>query len=1203
MSPLLSVVVPFYNVEAYLEACLDSLQQQTLRDIEVIMVDDGSPDGSTAIAKEFAGKDDRFRLVQQQNQGLGPARNTGAREATGAFLAFMDSDDIVPRYTYELMVGSLKETGSDLACGGVRRLTSAGPRNSPMHTEIFKVTEKGTHITRRPDLLGDRTAWNKVFRREFFERHGFAFPPGLYEDAPVTIPAHYLASSVDVLSDVVYYWREREGESQSITQRRTEPGNLEDRVRTTQAVTAFLRERDHDLWREQLFSVISGELPLYIDVAGEGGPEYQERLRAQVNEVLAGADDAMMGDLTALKRLKYHFIRNGMIEELLELINYQQARIFTADVTRVDGRWYAQYPYFRDPARNVPDALYDVTDELRQKLQGRADAAHWQDGRLRISGHAYIARIPMTDPAKDPEACTLRVWLQHSRNGAVVELPVKRAYRPDVSADAKRAAADYDWSGFEVEIDPADLKVSRYRFMRVSKYRVLRALRSANWELHAEVTAPGGLRVSGPLGGPRRSDVKWANAWEAASDVWIRPVTTAGDGYVVQVKQLTTHVTRADVQGGQLVLSGWIADAGATSGQIVLARRQGMGKAKLPVELDGKGGFTARIPMDVLVSVTAAASATDNAATLHTWLTEGLDWDASLKLAGQSKAVRLTIHDDVEVRHSLGSDEIVVTRTKFGNLRIIERPRRPAVTRAEWTGDGRLVLTGEMAGGGDSHLPDRLKVKLRNGGDTYDFPMTWDGRTFTCELAPARVPRFGERLPLATGQWGFFAPMEEGDVAVAVARSSVADLPDPRVVGLHEFRLSTFQADSLRLESRPAQDDEERGVYGLKRLALRDYPAYLAEPLREVALFESFRGRQYSDSPRAIFEELARRRPGLEYVWITKDGQFEPPEGVRSVLYGSREHFRTVAQARFLVGNDPMPEWMRKREGQFYVQTWHGTPLKRIGYDIERPQFKNAQDYLRRFSADVAQWDVLVSPNPFSTPIMQRAFRYDGEVLESGYPRNDLLARGDAARATRVRSLLGIAEGKRVVLYAPTWRDDQAKAGGYRMELQLDLAAAREALGEDHVLLVRGHFNLGGGVEGTDGEFAIDVSRYPDIADLYLIADVMITDYSSVMFDFAVTGRPQLFFTYDLERYRDQLRGFYFDFEIEAPGPLCRTSPELVEAIRAVSFQPPVGDPPRSREPVAAAYADRYQAFREKFCAWDDGGAAARVVDRMLGEG
>ncbi|WP_030168864.1 bifunctional glycosyltransferase/CDP-glycerol:glycerophosphate glycerophosphotransferase [Spirillospora albida] len=1184
MSPLLSVVVPFYNVEEYLADCLESVQQQTLRDIEVIMVDDGSPDGSAAIAKEFAQRDGRFRLVTQENQGLGPARNTGTRHATGRYIAFLDSDDIVPRYTYELMVGTLEETGSDLCCGGVRRLTSAGPRNSPMHTEMFLVTEKKTHITRRHDLLGDRTAWNKVFRKDFFDANAFAFPPGLYEDAPVTIPAHFLAKSVDVLSDIVYYWREREGESQSITQRRTEPGNLEDRVRTTQAVTAFLRDRSPELWRAQLTSVLSGELPLYIDVAGEGGPEYQERLRALAGEVVAEADESIMRGLTSLKRLKYHFLADGMIDELLEMINYQQARIFTADVVRKGDRWYADYPYFQDASRAVPDHLYDVTDELT--LQCRADEASWHGERLTVSGHAYITRIPMpeiTEAGTDAESSQIRVWLKHARHGTI-ELPVERVRRPDVSADARRAAADYDWSGFTVEIDPADLRVSRYRFMRASKYRLLKALRSANWELHAEVVAPGGLRLSGPLRGPRRSDVRWANAHSAAPDVWIRPVTTAGDRFIVQVKQLVAHVTgaRVDTADGQatLVLSGRVADPSAASGELVLARRQGMAEARLPVTLGSDGAFEAAVPVDVLVS-----HASETAATLHTWVTEGLDWDVSLKLAGHGKPTRLTIHDDVELRHCLGTDELVVTRTKFGNLRIVERPVRPAVTKAEWTPDGRLVLTGEMAG---ADRPDHLLVRLRNGGDTYPFPATWTDGSFTAELAPAAIPRFGEELPLGTGHWGFFAPTADGEIAVAIARSSVAGLPAPRVVGLHEFKLATYQADALRLESRPAQADEERGVYGLKRLALRDYPGFRSRPLRDMALFESFRGRQYSDSPRAIYEEMARRRPDLEYVWVTKDGQFQAPDGVRTVLYGGRDHFEVLGRAKYLVGNDPMPEWFAKREGQFYCQTWHGTPLKRIGYDIERPQFKNAQDYLRRFSDDVAQWDVLVSPNPFSSPIMQRAFRYDGELLESGYPRNDLLARGDAGRATRVRRLLGIPEGAKVVLYAPTWRDDQARAGGYRMELKLDLAAAREALGDDHVLLVRGHFNLGGGVEGADGGFAIDVTRYPDIADLYLIADVMITDYSSVMFDFAVTGRPQLFFTYDLERYRDQLRGFYFDLEAEAPGPLCHTSDELIEAIRVAQATVPI-------------YAARYEAFRRKFCAWDDGGAAARVVDRMLG--
>ncbi|MFG2249992.1 CDP-glycerol glycerophosphotransferase family protein [Spirillospora sp. NPDC048823] len=1180
MSPLLSIVVPFYNVEDYLGACLESIAQQTLSDLEVVMVDDGSADTSATIAKEFADRDGRFRLVRQRNQGLGPARNTGVRHARGRYLAFMDSDDIVPRYSYELMVGSLERTGSDLCCGGVRRLTSAGPRPSPMHTEIFLTPQERTHITRRTGLLGDRTAWNKLFRKDFFDAHGFRFPPGLYEDAPVTIPAHFLAEAVDVLSDVVYYWREREGESQSITQRRTEPGNLEDRVRTVRAVNAFLHDRSPELWRLQMTSALSGELPLYVDVAGEGGPEYRKRLRTLVTAILDEAGDTALRDLTALKRLKYHFIAAGMFEELLELIGFQQARMFTAEVERRDDRWYARYPFFGDPERAVPDELYDVTDEL--SLRGRADEAHWEDGKLHISGHAYITRVPMTDPDAGPEACRIRVWLKHSRSDLRVELPVRRTRRPDVSADARRAAADYDWAGFAVAVDPADLGAGRRRLRRLLDRRPPpETLRAGTWELHAEVTAPGGLRRAGQLRGPRRSSVRWANAWHPSPDVSIRPVTTPDDRFGVQVKRLVAHVTAARAEDDAIVLDGRVPgiDA-AASGELVLARQQGMAEARLPADVAADGGFSARVPVDVLVSHGA-----ETAAMLHVWVTEGLDWKASLQVAGHAKPVRLTIGDDVELRHSLGTDEIVVTRTRFGNLRVLERSRRPAVTGAEWTRDGRLVLTGEMAGAG---RPDHLLVRLRDGGDTHRFPVTWDERGFTAELSPARIPRFGDELPLASGHWGFFAPAAGGEVAVAVARSSVAGLPEPRVIGVHSFRLAAYQGDALRLESLPALDDEERGVHGLKRITLHDYPRYLSEPLRDLALFESFRGRQYSDSPRAVYEEMARRRPGLEYVWVTRDGQFTVPEGVRTVLYGSREHFRALAQAKYIVGNDPMPEWFTKRDGQLYVQTWHGTPLKRIGHDIERPQFRNAQDYLRRFGLDVAQWDALVSPNPFSTPIMKRAFRFDGEVIESGYPRNDLLVRGDAVRAARVRERLGISAGKTVVLYAPTWRDDQVRPGSHSMDLRLDLDAARSALAGDHVLLVRGHFNLGGGVAGTDGSFAVDVSRYPDIAELYLISDILITDYSSVMFDFAVTGRPQLFFTYDLEQYRDRLRGFYFDLEAEAPGPLCRTSAEVIEAVRAAGTAMPT-------------HSDRYEAFRSKFCAWDDGHAAARVVDRMLG--
>jgi CDP-glycerol glycerophosphotransferase len=176
------------------------------------------------------------------------------------------------------------------------------------------------------------------------------------------------------------------------------------------------------------------------------------------------------------------------------------------------------------------------------------------------------------------------------------------------------------------------------------------------------------------------------------------------------------------------------------------------------------------------------------------------------------------------------------------------------------------------------------------------------------------------------------------------------------------------------------------------------------------------------------------------------------------------------------------------------------------------------------------------------------------------------------------------------VLYAPTWRDNQYYASGrYRFDFRLDLENAWRQLGDDYVFLIRGHHHMAEDVPaGARPDFAINVTSYPDISELFLVSDVLVTDYSSVMFDFAPTGRPMVFFTYDLEQYRDNLRGFYFDFEAEAPGPLLATSDEVVSAIRDI-------------DSVAAAHRAAYEAFTAKFCPLDDGKAAARACDRIFG--
>src|SRR5256885_8546461 len=201
---------------------------------------------------------------------------------------------------------------------------------------------------------------------------------------------------------------------------------------------------------------------------------------------------------------------------------------------------------------------------------------------------------------------------------------------------------------------------------------------------------------------------------------------------------------------------------------------------------------------------------------------------------------------------------------------------------------------------------------------------------------------------------------------------------------------------------------------------------------------------------------------------------------------------------------------------------------------------------------------------------------------------NDVLSRGGQL-AGQVRRRLGIPDGKRVVLYAPTWRDNQFYASGrYRFDLRLDLERAWQVLGPDHVILVRGHHHFANDVQaGARRDFALNVTGYRDISELFLISDVLITDYSSVMFDFAATGRPMLFFTYDLEHYRDQLRGFYFDFEAEAPGPLLASSDEVLAAVKDAGA-------------IAAQDGAADQAFAAEYCPLDDGKAGARVCDRLF---
>lgn len=399
---------------------------------------------------------------------------------------------------------------------------------------------------------------------------------------------------------------------------------------------------------------------------------------------------------------------------------------------------------------------------------------------------------------------------------------------------------------------------------------------------------------------------------------------------------------------------------------------------------------------------------------------------------------------------------------------------------------------------------------------------------------------------------------------------------------------SETRALAARFHAFPGGGAAQRVLAAARQLAL---------PERELVspggvFFESFYGRQISCNPLALDREIAAQFPDLPRYWSVTSERQRVPAGAEPVLVGGREWHAARRYARLLVVNDWLRFGFRRRGGQVVLQTWHGTMLKHLA--LGRPNVGlRTRLAIRRESR---RWSLLLSQNPHSTEQFRSSYAFRGEILETGYPRDDRLARAaldDGRNPIMVgaaRAALGIPSGARVLAYAPTWRD-----GGLTVVDGLDVARLASELGEDWVVIARGHTRTHGfGGYGTAAGRVIDASQHPDVNDVILAADVLVTDYSSIMFDAAVARVPMLFFVPDLAAYRDRERGFTFDFEREAPGPVLADRAAVVSCAQELAER---GAAAGWLRPEAAA------AWRARFAPHDNGHAAERVVAALVERG
>lgn len=385
------------------------------------------------------------------------------------------------------------------------------------------------------------------------------------------------------------------------------------------------------------------------------------------------------------------------------------------------------------------------------------------------------------------------------------------------------------------------------------------------------------------------------------------------------------------------------------------------------------------------------------------------------------------------------------------------------------------------------------------------------------------------------------------------------------------------------------------GMYSLKRIRfiMNGFSVRVDDRL---LVFGAYNGKSYACSPKAVYEYMIQNEKykNYKYVWFFDEPDkyefLEKNRNTKIVKKGSSECEKFLHQAKYWILNfRAMDHWIPSKN-QIYVQCWHGTPLKRLGYDITNSDnaMNSVSEIKSKYKSDAKRFDYMVSPCKFVTEKFTSAWNLEkmgkqDAVLEIGYPRNDFLNKFTEENVITVKEKLGlINERRKIILYAPTWRDNQHDAEkGYVYKNPVNFDLLREKLGDEYIILFRAHYLVADNFDfkSYDG-FIYDVSKYDDINELYIISDILITDYSSVFFDYAILERPILFYMYDMEEYRDEMRGFYLNIN-QLPGPIVRDEKELINVIREMK-------------------TCDMRSFNNEYNKMNDGQASLRLVDLIL---
>ena len=1153
--PSVSIIIPIYNVEEYLRDCLDSVLAQEFTDFEAVVIDDGSPDGSAAIAREYADRDDRVRVVSRANGGLGAARNTGVRQARGRFLTFLDSDDEIPPGALRRMMESAEESGSDMVVGSLRRFNSIDRWKPGWVDDLHGTARTAITIGEHPPLVRNNYTVAKLYRREFWDEAGLWFREGVsYEDQPLVTQLYVRARAIDVVRESVYRYRARDDRS-SISQQTATVADLRDRIAAWRiSAEEFSQNASEVIYRAWLTTLFDAHFHWYLRSPSIADDEYWSELHHAIVDLTANAPREVWESVAPDRRVVIELARQKRREDIVDFYARDGARMTAHPAEPHDGGVRCLLPFVGDPT--LPDWLFTTARE-DLVVEHQVHGFRWLDGlRARVTGWAYVRQIDLA-----VHSTQVDLVLRHDPSGAEevfgTETDERPAYRPPVENDR----IDYGAGAFDTTVD-----------LRPCAERCLRE--GGRWAAHLRVTT-GSVSREIPVRRLIRS-----------SSAGVIPVATHPDGHRVLVDWRMGEQLQFEVAEHRVAASSVHVDRGEVAGELDGPAASDVVAVDL---VDGEGEVAATVDIadeqDAPFSFSLAVPEVD---TSELSPDEFVAWHVRARLrSGEEVPVASPAERQLEVVDA-ASGAYGIERTREGTLAV--RVWRVVALADSVDVDERDVLhiEGRVHGIGAAG-PLRLRLRGRKSVEFSDELRRADDGTFTVAIPLQRVVgRFGPcALPTGAHDAALFLGDEPDDhvrVPVLVSGEAGSRLPVPVATGRLEGRLIRGPENRVRLHlDRPL--GEARGRY--RQHQLRTTTRHSGE-LRSALLIRSYFGESATCNGVGIVRELRRRGSDLDVFWSVRDHSVPVPDGAEPVVMRSREWYDLLGSATYYLDNMFQPTFHRKPPGQVLVQTFHGYPFKTMGRQHWEQTLRSPQA-IEEYERRAAEWDYLVSPAAYATPLLRRDFAYDGDVLEIGYPRNDVLQSPEAdGIRSAVRALFGIRPDQRAILYAPTFRDYESP-DDFRAAMVdlLDLEAVADALGDAGVLLVRGHaFNARAGQNIGERPGIVDVTDYPEVSDLYLAADAAIVDYSSLRFDFAVTGKPMIFHVPDLQRYRET-RGWVVDFERTAPGPHVSTTDEVIERVRDL-------------DGVRDTYREQYERFGRDFIELDDGRASERFVDAVM---